>query len=87
MAGQTYSAAAGGGVQRKNNKEFVQRLGLVSRLQQGTVLQVSLNISRQDKDSAHDEAHRYQNQQSRDAIFQDNDGNEAQQECQRAKEA
>ena len=37
MAGQTYSGAAGGAVQRQNKKE------LASRLQQGTVLQDSLN--------------------------------------------
>ena len=41
MAGQTYSAAAGGVVQRKKQQGAVQRLGLASRLQQGTVLQVS----------------------------------------------
>ena len=39
----------------------------------------------QEKYSAHDEAHPYQNQQSSYAVFEDNDGNEAQQDCQRSR--
>ena len=67
MAGQTYSAAAGGAVQRKNNKELCSDWGSPAGDSPAGLPQAD-----QDKDSAHDEAPQYQNQQSSDAGFQVN---------------